>query len=84
MGQLTGHNRVDRGQPGPKIHALSDRGGISPTVLISAANTHEHLLLDRVVDFGILTGSPKLSELRSDTIYVDHFQLIVPAPSPCS
>lgn len=39
-------------------------------------------VLDRVVDFGILTGAPKLSELRSEAIYVDHFQLVVPAGNP--
>jgi LysR family transcriptional regulator, carnitine catabolism transcriptional activator len=39
-------------------------------------------VLDRVVDFGILTGAPNLSELRSETIFVDHFQVVVPKGSP--
>jgi transposase len=41
---------VDRGKPGSKIHALSERGGIPLTVLISAANTNDHLLLEQLVD----------------------------------
>ncbi len=38
-------------------------------------------VLDRVVDFGILTGAPNLSELRTETIFVDHFQVVVPIDS---
>lgn len=34
-------------------------------------------VLDRVVDFGMLTDAPKLSELRSETIFVDRFQAVV-------
>jgi transposase len=41
---------VDRGKPGSKIHAVSERGGIPLTVLVSAANTNDHLLLERVLD----------------------------------
>jgi transposase len=41
---------VDRGKPGSKIHAISERGGIPLAVLISAANRNDHLLLERVVD----------------------------------
>lgn len=39
-------------------------------------------VLDRVVDFGILTAPPALAELRSETIYVDHFQAVVHQNSP--
>jgi hypothetical protein len=49
-GDLTGPNPVDRGKPGSKIHAMTDRGGIPLTVLITAANTNDHLVLQRVVD----------------------------------
>jgi transposase len=41
---------VDRGKPGSKIHAMSDRGGIPLTVGISAANRNDHLELEAVVD----------------------------------
>lgn len=38
---MTGPSPVDRGKPGWKIHALSDREGLPLTVAISAANTHD-------------------------------------------
>ena len=41
---------MDRGKPGSKIHAMSERGGIPLTVLISAANTNDHRMLEDVVD----------------------------------
>jgi transposase len=47
---LTGPSPVDRGKPGSKIHALTDRGGIPLTVLISAANTNDHLVLAALLD----------------------------------
>jgi LysR family carnitine catabolism transcriptional activator len=39
-------------------------------------------VLDRVVDFGILTSAPKLSELRSELIYTDHFHVVCQPGSP--
>ncbi|GAB3490298.1 IS5 family transposase [Amycolatopsis cihanbeyliensis] len=48
-GTLTGPNPVDRGKPGSKIHALSDRGGIPLTVGASAANTHDSHALKPLV-----------------------------------
>ncbi|WP_232284153.1 IS5 family transposase [Saccharomonospora glauca] len=40
-GSLTGPSPVDRGKPGSKIHALSDRAGLPLAVAISAANTND-------------------------------------------
>jgi transposase len=40
---------VDRGKPGSKIHALSDRGGLPVAVGVSAANTNEHHALNPLV-----------------------------------
>lgn len=40
-GSLTGPSPVDRGKPGSKIHALSDRAGLPLVVAISADNTHD-------------------------------------------
>jgi hypothetical protein len=48
-GGLTGPNPVDRGKPGSKIHALSDRAGLPLTVGISAANTHDSHALKSLV-----------------------------------
>jgi transposase len=47
---LTGPNPVDRGKPGSKYHLLVDRRGVPLAVVLSAANTHDSLLLEQVVD----------------------------------
>jgi hypothetical protein len=39
---MTGHSPVDRGKPRSKIHVLSDRRGLPPSVAISAGNTNDH------------------------------------------
>ncbi|WP_410622985.1 transposase [Amycolatopsis sp. cmx-8-4] len=49
-GDLTGPSPVDRGKPGSKIHAMSERGGIPLSVVISAANRNDHLSFEAVVD----------------------------------
>ena len=48
-GALTGPGPVDRGKPGSKIHALSDRGGLPLSAALSAANTHDSLALKPLV-----------------------------------
>ncbi|GAA0589394.1 hypothetical protein GCM10010174_00290 [Kutzneria viridogrisea] len=48
-GELTGPNPVDRGKPGSKIHALSERGGLPLAVGVSAANTNDHEALKPLV-----------------------------------
>ena len=47
---MTGPNPVDRGKPGSKYHLLVDRRGIPLAVDLSAANTHDSLLLEAMVD----------------------------------
>jgi transposase len=49
-GDLTGPSPVDRGKPGSKIHAMGERGGLPPAVVVSAANRNDHLELETVVD----------------------------------
>ena len=49
-GNLTGPNPTDRGKPGSKYHLLVDRNGIPLAVGLSAANTHDSMLLEAVVD----------------------------------
>ncbi|MFQ6268180.1 IS5 family transposase [Kutzneria viridogrisea] len=49
-GDLTGPSPVDRGKPGSKIHAMSERGGLPLAVVISAANRNDHQELETVVD----------------------------------
>ncbi|KFU75208.1 Transposase DDE domain-containing protein [Amycolatopsis lurida] len=40
---------VDRGKPGSKIHALSDRAGLPLAVAVSAANTNDSAALKPLV-----------------------------------
>jgi Transposase DDE domain len=49
-GELTGANPVDRGKAGSKYHLLVDAGGIPLAVGLSAANTHDSLVLEQMVD----------------------------------
>ncbi len=46
---MTGPSPVDRGKPGSKIHALSDRAGLPLVVAVSAANTHDSHALKPLV-----------------------------------
>ena len=41
---------MDRGKPGSKIHAVSDRQGLPLTAVVSAANVNDHTLLQDVLD----------------------------------
>ena len=47
---MTGPNPTDRGKPGSKYHLLVDRGGIPLAACLSAANTHDSMLLEEVMD----------------------------------
>jgi len=49
-GERTGPNPTDRGKSGSKYHLLVDRRGIPLAVELSAANTHDSLLLEAMVD----------------------------------
>ncbi|QOC94036.1 transposase [Micromonospora craniellae] len=46
---MTGPSPVDRGRPGSKIHALSERGGLPLSVGVSAANTHDSRCLESLI-----------------------------------
>jgi Transposase DDE domain len=50
MGELTGANPVDRGKLGSNYHLLIDGRGIPLAVGLAAANTHDSLLLEQLVD----------------------------------
>ena len=41
---------MDRGKPGSKIHAISDRNGLPLTVLVTAANVNDNTPLEDVLD----------------------------------
>lgn len=49
-GAQTGSNPVDRGKPGSKYHLVVDQRGIPLAVALSAANIHDSLLLEEVID----------------------------------
>nr|WP_244451828.1 IS5 family transposase [Streptomyces seoulensis] len=48
-GLLTGPNPTDRGKSGSKIHLIVDRNGLPLVVAISAANTHDSLALQPLI-----------------------------------
>jgi transposase len=58
-GALTGPNPVDRGKPGSKYHLLVDRRGIPLAVGLSAANTHDSMLLEAMVDAVLPVKGPR-------------------------
>jgi len=49
-GCLTGPNPTDRGKPGSKYHLQVDRNGTPLAACLSAANTHDSMLLEQVLD----------------------------------
>ncbi|BDH08690.1 hypothetical protein HEK131_59170 [Streptomyces seoulensis] len=46
---MTGPNPTDRGKSGSKIHLIVDRNGLPLVVAISAANTHDSLALQPLI-----------------------------------
>jgi Transposase DDE domain len=70
-GELTGPNPTDRGKPGSKYHLLVDRGGVPLAVGLSAANTHDSKLLERLVDaVPPIKGPPSCTATRGTTTCV--------------
>jgi transposase len=49
-GGKTGPNPTDRGKPGSKRHLVVDRRGIPLAVRLSAANAHDSLLFEPLID----------------------------------
>ena len=49
-GELVGPNPVDRGKPGSKYHLLVDAAGVPLAAQLSAANTHDSLLFEPLLD----------------------------------
>lgn len=48
--ELTGRNPTDRGEAGSKYHLLCDTNGLPLYVLLSAANTHDSMLFEPLLD----------------------------------
>ena len=49
-GELTGPNPTDRGKAGSKYHLLVDAHGLPLNVLVSAANRHDSLFVEPILD----------------------------------
>jgi hypothetical protein len=49
-GAKTGKNPTDKGKAGSKRHLVSDRRGIPLCVMLSAANTHDSMVFEELVD----------------------------------
>jgi Transposase DDE domain len=82
-GELTGPNPTDRGKPGSKYHLLTDRRGIPLAVDLSAANTHDSVLLEQVVDAVAPvkgpSGRPGRSRRRPAKLHLDKGLLLCQA-----
>jgi transposase len=69
---MTGPNPTDRGKPGSKIHAVSDRAGIPLAVGISAANTHDsHALQPLVTAIPAVRSRRGPARTRPDKLHAD-------------
>jgi transposase len=49
-GTKTGKNPTDKGKAGSKRHLVSDRRGVPLCVMLSAANTHDSMVFEELVD----------------------------------
>lgn len=49
-GEGTGPNPVDRGRPGSKHHIVTDLNGIPLVVMLTAANVHDSMMLEPLLD----------------------------------
>ena len=49
-GELTGPNPTDRGKPGSKRHLVVDRTGIPLAALLTAANRHDSVIFEALLD----------------------------------
>jgi IS5 family transposase len=49
-GAKTAKNPTDRGKAGSKRHLVSDRRGVPPAVMLSAANVHDSMVFEELID----------------------------------
>jgi IS5 family transposase len=49
-GNKTGANPTDKGKSGSKRHLVSDRRGVPLAVMLSAANVHDSMVFEELVD----------------------------------
>jgi transposase len=49
-GTKTGKNPTDKGKAGSKRHLVSDRRGVPLCVMLTAANTHDSMVFEELVD----------------------------------
>jgi transposase len=49
-GDLVGANPVDRGKPGSKLHLVIDAFGLPLTVAVTAANLHDSMMFEALLD----------------------------------
>ena len=74
-GELTGRNPTDRGKAGSKYHLLCDANGLPLHVLLSAANTHDSMLFEPLLDTNPTVrghqGRPGRPRCRPDKLHAD-------------
>jgi transposase len=77
-GSKTGANPTDKGKKGTKRHVVSDRKGIPLSVIITAANVHDSMVFEELIDAvepikGPGRGRPRKrpEKLHADKAYDD-------------
>jgi transposase len=73
-GELVGPNPVDRGKPCSTYHLLVDADGIPLAAMLSAANTHDSMLFEPLLDAppAVRSGRPGRPGRRPDKLHADN------------
>ena len=74
-GEKVGKNPTDRGKPGSKRHLVSDRRGVPLAVALTAANVHDSMAFEGLVDsiepIGRPAGEPGRPRKRPAKLHAD-------------
>ncbi len=68
-GTKTGPNPTDKGKPGTKRHIVVDRTGIPLAAMITAANMHDSMVFEELID--AIEPIKRSEKLHADKAYED-------------
>jgi IS5 family transposase len=71
---MTGNNPTDRSKLGTKRHVLTDKNGISLSVIITSANSHDIKAITDVIDNAVLNRPSNVSFTKKKTMRKHHQQ----------
>jgi hypothetical protein len=61
---MTGNNPVDKSKLGTKRHILADRDGIPLSAVITSDNTHDIIIVTKVIDNSVIKRTTLSSRLK--------------------